>query len=82
MTGYRAHFRTTRNIRRRDLCGAVARRMSKLDARQAAWAWHELSIHIEQLELKDIPKFWDLLFAMRACTFFGRKASGIPLEKS
>ena len=77
----KVEWRLTRNVRRRDLCGAVARRMAKLTPEQAAWAWHELSLQLELLERRDVPKFWDLLCLMRICTVFSRKGGGIALRR-
>lgn len=53
---------------RRDYCYAVGVRAHRLRPNQAAEAWYFLATRLEALGDKDIPKFWDLLAAIRAGT--------------
>ncbi len=50
------------------MCELVGRRMSKLGMMAAANAWYDLGVYVESLADKDIPKFVDLITAMRAFT--------------
>lgn len=65
-------MKTHRQLIRRDLCGIVGERAAKLSDRQAARAWRNLAKELEALCEKDIPKFRDLLSAVRRSTIQGR----------
>lgn len=60
----------------------IGRRMSRLSAKQAAWAWHELAIQLEGMEMLDVPKFRHITGALRIVTISARRGSGVPLDKS
>lgn len=62
-----------RDIPRRDICYAVGRRARTLSRMQSAAAWQDLADHIENLSEKDIPKFRDLLHAIRAATIYAKR---------
>jgi hypothetical protein len=53
---------------RRDRCYFVGLRSGKLTSRQASRAWQSLARELEALGEKDVPKFHDLLHAIRAAT--------------
>ncbi len=55
---------------RRVRCYLVGRRASKLTPPQAVEAWYSLARQLEAMEEKDIPKFLDLLCAIRAANLF------------
>lgn len=50
------------------MCELVGRRMQKMGTMASANAWNELGRHLESLGDCDIPKFIDLITAMRAFT--------------
>ncbi len=57
---------------RRDLCHVVGRRARRLTDAQAVHAWRALSTHLEdELSMTDVPKFRQLLRAIRAATIAG-----------
>lgn len=58
---------------RRDRCYVVGRRMAKLDSRQSAIAWHHLANAVEKFGDIDIPKFNELLQAIRDATLKARR---------
>jgi hypothetical protein len=58
---------------RRDYCYAVGIRAAKLSPRQSQKAWESLARQLEAMGEKDIPKFWDVLAAIRAATIIGKK---------
>lgn len=53
---------------RRDKCYLVGKRAGKLPPLEAAAAWQVLAGHIEDMSEQDIPKFNDLLRAIRKAT--------------
>lgn len=53
-------------MNRRDRCYVVGRRASKIEGRRAAKAWESLARQLEAMGDKDVPKFYDLLVAIRA----------------
>ena len=61
---------------RRDQCYVVGRRAQTLNATEAALAWKALGIQIEDLGKKDMPKYFDLIRAVRAATICGRHLRG------
>lgn len=68
---------------RRDQCYFVGKRAATLTLPQAAWAWHELAIGLENdLSQMDIPKFRHLLHRIRQITICAKQASGIPLPSA
>lgn len=58
---------------RRDYVYTVGIRASKLSPEQAHEAWQSLARQLEQMGDKDIPKFWDLLAAIRAATIRAKR---------
>lgn len=59
---------------RRDTCYAVGRRMAKLAPDEAAAAWQRLATSLVEMFDMDIPKYKDLLAAIRNATIHGKKA--------
>lgn len=54
---------------RRDLCALVGRRAARIvDDTEAAKAWRTLSAAVEELAERDVPKFRDLIDAIRKAT--------------
>lgn len=53
---------------RRDMCYFIGRRVSHLSGERAEAAWRSLGRQLERLAEKDVPKFLDLLVAIRAAT--------------
>jgi hypothetical protein len=53
---------------RRDRCYLVGRRAEWLSPMHAAQAWWKLSRELQELGEKDVPKFNDLLTAIRRIT--------------
>jgi hypothetical protein len=58
---------------RRDQCYLVGRRASFLVGAQAATAWSALAQRLEAMSEMDIPKFRDLLTAIRTATIVARR---------
>lgn len=59
---------------RRDLCHLVGKRAQRLTPPQAAEAWYKLADKLEDdLSMKDIPKFLDLLVSIRVATIVGKR---------
>jgi hypothetical protein len=58
-------------VTRRDLCDLVGQRAAQLSDRQATAAWRSLARDMEQLGEKDVPKFRDVIRAIRAATIEG-----------
>ena len=56
---------------RRDRCYLVGRRAKRLEPPQAAIAWDELATLVENFGDRDMPKFDDLLKAIRTATIEG-----------
>lgn len=67
-THRKRRFRNCWERPRREMCELVGRRMKALGSMAAANAWYELGSHVESLGDRDIPKFIDLITAMRAYT--------------
>lgn len=66
-------------VPRRDKCYWAGQRAALLQDRQAVKAWRELARSLEALGDSDVPKFGDLLSAIRFATFAGkRKADRAP----
>lgn len=66
-------MKTERKLPRRDRCFVYSRRASRLHQQQAAIAWNYLSGELESLSQRDIPKFEDLMRAIRHATAVGRR---------
>lgn len=62
-----------KKIPRRERCYVVSKRARLLEGRNAARAWMELAIILDRLSDKDVPKFDDLLKAIRTATIKGVK---------
>lgn len=63
---------------RRDKCVLVGKRASLLDPAQAREAWYQLAILLDGMGEKDIPKFNDLLRAIRLSTIYGASRLTVP----
>lgn len=63
----------TKRHPRRSIIGCVARRMKTLQLSQAGRAWHSLADELEAMEQKDVPKYADIVRAMRSATIKGKK---------
>jgi len=61
----------TRFANRRDQCHYVGKRALRLTKAQAACAWEIMAIFIEDLGEKDLPKYRDLITAVRMATIIG-----------
>lgn len=57
-----------RKLRRRDECYLVGLRASKIRGAAAAVAWHLMADHLMALDTKDVPKYKDVLNAVRQAT--------------
>lgn len=57
-----------KKLPRRDRCAIVGARMVRLDRAQASMAWRILATAIMDLEHRDIPKFNDIIQAIRHAT--------------
>jgi hypothetical protein len=57
---------------RRDLCYLAGKRASKLTPAQAAKAWEHLSVALEALGERDLPKFRDVIQAVRLSAIVGK----------
>ena len=53
---------------RRDRCYLFGRRACRLSPEEARRAWQSLALQVEALGEKDVPKFNDLLIAVRVAT--------------
>lgn len=62
-----------RKLTRRDRCWLVGIRASLLSDAAGARAWMELAARLQSLENKDVPKFDDLLGAVRSATIAARR---------
>lgn len=67
-------MRKPKRIARRDLVEMVGRRAQRLTPAQAAEAWYFLADKLERLGEMDIPKFLDVLVAVRVSTIRGKKS--------
>lgn len=63
----------SRILPRRDRCFAVGNRAIRLPDAEAVKAWRELATRLGEMADRDIPKFNDLLEAIRAATIHARK---------
>ena len=64
-----------KRMSRRDKCYLVGRRAHALTPSQAATAWAYLAGQLEEMGEIDVPKFQDLLSAIRAGTLHARKTN-------
>lgn len=64
---------------RRDKCYLVGRRASKLTPLQAAKAWAYLAWKVESFGEADVPKFNDLIWAIRNGTLVAKWDKDKPL---
>lgn len=62
---------------RRDKCHLVAKRAARLSQDEAAAAWFHLTGGVDAMGEKDVPKFRDILGAMRRATIFARQVGPI-----
>lgn len=62
---------------RRDRCYFVGKRASTLRLRQAALAWYYLAAALEGFGEKDLPKYRDVIGAIRKATIHGKSPKGI-----
>lgn len=60
-------------LTRRDRCFVNGSRAVRLSEEQAARAWRELATRLGEMAERDVPKFNDLLEAIRAATIHARK---------
>lgn len=60
-------------LTRRDRCYLFGRRAFKLNPNQAQFAWWHLAELIERMGELDVPKFNDLLVAVRVATVRARR---------
>jgi hypothetical protein len=60
-------------LTRRDRCFVTGSRAIRLTDPEAVKAWRELSTRLGEMADRDVPKFNDLLDAIRAATIHGRK---------
>lgn len=67
---------------RRDQCYLVGRRARTCSIAQAAAAWTDLSARIEAMGDLDIPKFRDVLYAIRKATLTGKMINHDPSDPS
>lgn len=58
---------------RRDKVYLVGKRAMKLSRDEAVSAWDSLALSLEAMGAKDIPKFEDLLQAIRVATIEGKR---------
>jgi hypothetical protein len=64
---------TMKKLTRRDRCFLVGRRAGKLNYSQAITAWFAFAVRVEEFGEKDVPKFNDILTAMRDATKVAKK---------
>lgn len=55
------------------MCHFVGLRASRLTPPQAAEAWYAMSERVESMWNMDVPKFLDLLVAIRSATILGKR---------
>jgi hypothetical protein len=60
---------------RRDHCHLVGSRAFKLNVQESSLAWTELAYQLMELGEKDIPKYRDLIHAIRTATVRARKTA-------
>jgi transcriptional regulator GlxA family with amidase domain len=63
---------------RRDMCYFIGKRAGLLSTRDAAVAWRNLARVVEGFGEKDVPKFIDLLMAIRRATIAGKRNHADP----
>ena len=63
-------------LTRRDRCDLIGRRASLLTPPQAAQAWFRLAEKVELMGEMDVPKFNDLLIAIRVATILAKRTVG------
>lgn len=61
-------------MNRRDRCEMISRRMSELTAEQSERAWRHLTGALIICGDLDMPKFENLLTAIRAATIYGKRS--------
>ena len=61
---------------RRDQCYLVGRRALTLNPDEAALAWKALASQLEEMGKRDMPKYADLIRAVRASTITGKHLRG------
>jgi hypothetical protein len=59
-------------LTRRDHIYLTGLRAEKLTPKQAATAWHSMALRLEELGKKDIPKYRDVITAIRLATIDGK----------
>lgn len=62
-----------KKIPRRDRCWLLGRRAARLNDVQARHAWALLAVELEALGEHDMPKYRDLVIAIRKATIIGRR---------
>lgn len=67
---------------RRDRCYLIGRRAQRLSPAQAADAWQRLAEKVEGFSLHDVPKFADLLSAVREATVLARRKGKFELSEA
>lgn len=65
-------MKTPLKLTRRDLCFLCGSRAAFLSRHEAATAWLTLARDLETLSERDLPKFRDLITAIRAATIHAR----------
>jgi hypothetical protein len=65
---------------RRDQCYLVGRRARTCNIAQCVAAWLDLSQRVEKMGDMDIPKFRDLIRAVRLATIAGKMINDLPDE--
>ena len=58
---------------RRDKCYLVGRRGQRLTGAAAIYAWQNLSARLIAMQERDVPKFNDILIAIRVATIQARR---------
>lgn len=66
-----------RKLPRRDLCHITGGRAQKLKPCEAESAWYSLADKLQDMGEKDVPKFADLLSAIRTATIKGRRVGNL-----
>ena len=67
-------------LTRRDRCGLIAERAARLGILEAAAAWYALATSIDVLSEKDVPKFNDILGAVRSATIRAKRKTNPKSE--
>jgi hypothetical protein len=58
---------------RRDMCYFIGKRAGKLNPAQAAKAWEIMARRVEGMGEMDVPKFLNLLVAIRSATIAAKQ---------